>query len=164
MSEGSPVVTFNQIEAGRKPGSIGMPVWGVEVKLVDENDNEVPVGEKGELLYRGHNVMKGYYNKPEANAETLRNGWMHSGDIANKDEDGFFFIVDRTKDMIIRGGLNVYPREIEEVMITHEAISMVAVIGIPDEKYGEEVKAFVVRKEGASATEKEIQTWIKEKI
>ena len=164
MSEGSPVVTFNQIETGRKPGSIGTPVWGVEVKLVDENDNEVPVGEKGELLYRGHNVMKGYYNKPEANAETLRNGWMHSGDIATKDEDGFYYIVDRTKDMIIRGGLNVYPREIEEVMITHESISMVAVIGIPDEKYGEEIKAFVVLKEGVSVTEKEIQDWIKEKI
>lgn len=164
MSEGSPVVTFNQLETGRKPGSIGTPVWGVEVKLVDENDNEVPVGEKGELLYRGHNVMKGYYNKPEANAETLRNGWMHSGDIATKDEEGFYYIVDRTKDMIIRGGLNVYPREIEEVMAKHEAISMVAVIGVPDEKYGEEIKAIVVRKDGATSTEAEIQSWIKEKI
>ncbi len=164
MSEGSPVVTFNQIETGRKPGSIGTPVWGIEVKLVDENDNEVPVGEKGELLYRGHNVMKGYYKNPEANAETLRGGWMHSGDIATKDEDGFYYIVDRTKDMIIRGGLNVYPREIEEVMITHEAISLVAVIGVPDEKFGEDIKAFVVLKEGATASTDEIKSWIKEKI
>ncbi len=164
MSEGSPVVTFNQLSVGRKPGSIGTTVWGVEVKIVDENDQEVPVGEKGELLYRGHNVMKGYYKRPEANAETLRGGWMHSGDVAVKDEDGFFYIVDRTKDMIIRGGLNVYPREVEEVMMQHDAISLVAVIGIPDEQFGEEVKACVVLKEGASASPDEIIAWTKEHI
>ncbi|NRB48730.1 MAG: long-chain fatty acid--CoA ligase [Saprospiraceae bacterium] len=164
MSEGSPVVTFNQLSVGRKPGSIGTTVWGVEVKIVDENDQEVPVGEKGELLYRGHNVMKGYYKRPEANAETLRGGWMHSGDVAIKDEDGFYYIVDRTKDMIIRGGLNVYPREVEEVMMQHDAISLVAVIGVPDEQFGEEVKACVVLKEGASATPEEIIAWTKEHI
>ncbi len=164
MSEGSPVVTFNQLNVGRKPGSIGTPVWGVEVKIVDENDQEVPVGEKGELLYRGHNVMKGYYKRPEANAQTLRGGWMHSGDVAIKDEDGFFYIVDRTKDMIIRGGLNVYPREVEEVMMKHEAISLVAVIGLPDEQFGEEIKACVVLKEGASATPEAIIAWTKEHI
>lgn len=164
MSEGSPVVTFNQLSVGRKPGSIGTTVWGVEVKIVDENDQEVPVGEKGELLYRGHNVMKGYYKRPEANAETLRGGWMHSGDVAIKDEDGFFYIVDRTKDMIIRGGLNVYPREVEEVMMQHDAISLVAVIGVPDEQFGEEVKACVVLKEGASAAPEEIIAWTKEHI
>ena len=164
MSEGSPVVTFNQLNIGRKPGSIGTPVWGVEVKIVDENDQEVPVGEKGELLYRGHNVMKGYYKRPEANAQTLRGGWMHSGDVAIKDEDGFFYIVDRTKDMIIRGGLNVYPREVEEVMMKHEAISLVAVIGLRDEQFGEEIKACVVLKEGASATPDEIIAWTKEHI
>jgi len=164
MSEGSPVVTFNQLNVGRKPGSIGTPVWGVEVKIVDENDQEVPVGEKGELLYRGHNVMKGYYKRPEANAQTLRGGWMHSGDVAIKDEDGFFYIVDRTKDMIIRGGLNVYPREVEEVMMKHEAISLVAVIGLPDEQFGEEIKACVVLKEGASATSEAIIAWTKEHI
>lgn len=164
MSEGSPVVTFNQLNIGRKPGSIGTPVWGVEVKIVDENDQEVPVGEKGELLYRGHNVMKGYYKRPEANAQTLRGGWMHSGDVAIKDEDGFFYIVDRTKDMIIRGGLNVYPREVEEVMMKHEAISLVAVIGLPDEQFGEEIKACVVLKEGASATPEAIIAWTKEHI
>lgn len=159
MSEGSPVVTFNQQEVGTKPGSIGTPVWGVDVKLVDENGKEVGVNEKGELLYRGHNVMKGYYNKPVDTAEALRNGWLHSGDIAVKDEDGFYFIVDRTKDMIIRGGLNVYPREIEEILMKHEAVSLTAVIGIPDEKLGEEIKAFVVLKEGKQATEDDIKEY-----
>lgn len=164
MSEGSPVVTFNHLEDVRKPGSIGKPVWGVEVKIVDENDNEVPIGDRGQLLYRGHNVMKGYYNKPEANAETLKDGWLHSGDIAMKDEDGYYYIVDRTKDMIIRGGLNVYPREVEEAMIKHDAVSLVAVIGIPDDKMGEEIKAFVVLKEGESVTADELRDWTKSKI
>jgi long-chain acyl-CoA synthetase len=164
MSEGSPVVTFNQLQIGRKPGSIGTPVWGVEVKLVDNDGNEVPIGEKGQLLYKGHNVMKGYYKKPEANAETLKDGWLHSGDVAIKDADGFFFIVDRTKDMIIRGGLNVYPREVEEVMIKHEAVSLVAVIGIPDDEMGEEIKAFVVLKDEKSISESELIEWTKERI
>lgn len=164
MSEGSPVVTFNQPQVGCKPGSIGTPVWGVDVKLVDADGNEVPTGEKGELLYRGPNVMKGYFNKPEANAETLKNGWLCSGDIAIKDEDGFFFIVDRTKDMIIRGGFNVYPREVEEVMIQHEAVSLVAVIGVPCNQFGEEIKACVVLKEGKTITESELIEWTKNKI
>jgi long-chain acyl-CoA synthetase len=164
MSEGSPVVTFNQLRVGRKPGSIGTPVWGVQVKLVDKEGNEVPIGEKGELLYKGHNVMKGYYKKPEENAKTLKNGWLHSGDIAVKDEDGFFYIVDRTKDMIIRGGLNVYPREVEELMIKHESVSLVAVIGIPDEEFGEEIKAFVVLKPNKTVTEAQLIAWTKEHI
>ncbi len=108
--------------------------------------------------------MKGYYKKPEATAKALKNGWMHSGDIAIQDEDGFYYIVDRTTDLIIRGGLNVYPREVEEVMITHEAVSLVAVIGMPDEEYGEEVKACVVLKEGASITDSELITWTKAHI
>jgi long-chain acyl-CoA synthetase len=164
MSEGSPVVTFNQMDVGRKPGSIGTPVWGVEVKVVDENGEEVPVGQKGELIYRGHNVMKGYYKKPEANAQSLKDGWLYSGDVAIKDEDGFFYIVDRTKDMIIRGGFNVYPREVEETMMKHEAVSMVAVIGVPDEEMGEEIKACVVLKDGQSLTEEELKAWTKEHI
>ncbi|MEO1449856.1 MAG: AMP-binding protein, partial [Bacteroidota bacterium] len=164
MSEGSPVVTFNQLDIGRKPGSVGTPVWGVEVRIVDEEGNEMPVGEKGELVYRGHNVTKGYFNKPEANAQTLKNGWLHSGDVAIKDEDGFFFIVDRTKDMIIRGGLNVYPREVEEVIIKHEAVSLVAVIGIPDDKMGEEIQACVVLHEGQSLSAEALQEWTKERI
>jgi long-chain acyl-CoA synthetase len=164
MSEGSPVVTFNMKEFGRKPGSVGKPVWGVDVKIVDENDKEVAIGEKGELIYRGHNVMKGYYKKPEANAKTLKDGWLYSGDVAIKDEDGFYFIVDRTKEMIIRGGLNVYPREVEEVMMQHEAVSMVAVIGIPDEKMGEEIRACVVLKPGQSVSEDDLKAWTKEHI
>jgi len=148
----------------RKPGSIGKPVWGVEVKLVNDNGDEVAIGEKGELVYRGHNVMKGYYNKPEATAATIRNGWLHSGDVATKDEDGYYYIVDRTKDMIIRGGLNVYPREVEDVMMKHEGVSMVAVIGVPDEKFGENIKAFVIMKEGETSTEDEMKAWTKERI
>lgn len=164
MSEGSPVVTFNQLKVGRKPGSIGTPVWGVEVKLVDKEGKEAPVREKGELLYRGHNVMKGYYKKHEETAQTIQQGWLHSGDIAFKDEDGFYFIVDRTKDMIIRGGFNVYPREVEEVMIKHEAVSLVAVIGIPHEEMGEEIKACVVLKQDRSISEVELIEWTKEHI
>ena len=164
MSEGSPVVTFNHLDVGRKPGSIGTPACGVEVKLVDEHDREVPIGEKGELLYRGHNVMKGYYKKPEANKSTLKNGWLYSGDVAIKDEDGFYYIVDRTKDMIIRGGFNVYPREVEEVMMKNEVISMVAVIGVPDEKLGEEIKAYVVLKKGATIDADQLMQWTKDHI
>ncbi len=164
MSEGSPVITFNQVDVGRKPGSVGTPVWGVQVQLVDENGNEVPQGEKGELVYKGHNVMKGYYNNPAATAETIKNGWLYSGDIAVKDEDGFYFIVDRTKDMIIRGGLNIYPREVEAVMMKHPAVSMAAVIGVPHEQMGEEVKAFVILKENATATEEELKQFTKDHI
>lgn len=164
MSEGSPVVTFNQLEVGTKPGSIGTPVWGVEVKLVDDAGNEVGVGEKGELLYRGHNVMKGYYKNAKATADTIQNGWLHSGDVAVKDEEGFYFIVDRTKDLIIRGGFNVYPREIEELMIKHEAVSLVAVIGVPNEQFGEEVKACVVLKPNAMVSAEELIEWTKQHI
>ena len=164
MSEGSPVVTFNHPDRPRKPGSIGTPVWGVEVKLVNDQGETVPLGEKGQLLYRGHNVMKGYYRKPEASAESLQNGWLHSGDVAIEDEDGYFYIVDRTKDMIIRGGFNVYPREVEEVMIQHPAISLVAVIGIPSDEYGEEIKACVVLKDGESATAEELIEWTRARI
>lgn len=164
MSEGSPVVTFNHQDRERKPGSIGNPVWGVEVMIADENDKPVLPGEKGQLLYRGHNVMKGYYKRPEANAESLKGGWMHSGDIAIMDEDGYYYIVDRTKDMIIRGGLNVYPREVEEVLMEHEAISLVAVIGVPDKECGEEVKAFIVLKNEAAAREEEIIAWARERM
>jgi long-chain acyl-CoA synthetase len=115
-------------------------------------------------LYRGHNVMKGYYKKPEATAETIQNGWLHSGDIGIKDADGFYYIVDRTKDMIIRGGLNVYPREVEEVMMKHEAVSLVAVIGIPHEEMGEEVKAFVVLKEELFVSESDLIAWTRAHI
>ncbi|WP_338794038.1 long-chain fatty acid--CoA ligase [Bernardetia sp. MNP-M8] len=164
MSEGSPVVTFNQKTVGKKAGSVGTPVWGVEVKIVDENDNEMPIGEKGELIYRGHNVMKGYFNRPEENKVTLKNGWLYSGDVAIKDEDGFFFIVDRTKEMIIRKGLNVYPREVEEVIMKHQAVSMVAVIGVPNDESGEEIKACVVVHKGKEVSEEELMAYTKEHI
>jgi long-chain acyl-CoA synthetase len=164
MSEGSPVVTFNHLDRETKVGSVGQALWGIEVKVADENGKEVPVGEKGELLYRGHNVMKGYFKRPEANAETIKDGWLHSGDIAIMDSDRYFYIVDRTKDMVIRGGFNVYPREVEEVMMQHPAVSMVAVIGIPDEQYGEEIKACVVLKEGESVTASALIAWTKERL
>ena len=164
MSEGSPVVTFNHPDRVRKTGSVGTPVWGVEVCIKDENGSELGANEKGEICYRGHNVMKGYYKRPDANAETIINGWLHSGDIGIRDDDGYYFIVDRTKDMIIRGGYNVYPREVEEVMIQHSAISIVAVIGVPSEEYGEEIKACVVLKPDAIITETELIAWTKERI
>lgn len=164
MSEGSPIVTFNRTDIPRKPGSVGKEVWGVSVKVVDDEGNEVPTGERGELIYKGHNVTKGYYNKPEANAKTLKNGWLHSGDVAIKDEDGYYFIVDRTKDMIIRGGLNVYPREVEETMMKHPDVSLVAVIGVPDDKMGEEIKAYVVLNDGASVTADELKDWTKNNL
>lgn len=164
MSEGSPVVTFNHMDKETKPGSVGTALWGVEVMVSDADGNEVPVGEKGELRYRGHNVMKAYYKKPEATAETIKNGWLCSGDIAVMDSDRYFYIVDRTKDMVIRGGFNVYPREVEEVMMQHPAVSMVAVIGVPDEQYGEEIKACVVLKEGQSVAESALIAWTKERL
>lgn len=164
MSEGSPAVTFNQPKIGRKPGSIGTPVWGVQVKLIDIDGKELPAGEKGELLYKGHNVMKGYYKNPQETSKALQDGWLHSGDVAVKDTDGFYFIVDRIKDMIIRGGLKVYPREVEEVMIKHPAVSLVAVVGVQHEQLGEEVKAFVVLKPGQSIPEADLIAWIKQHI
>ena len=164
MSEGSPVVTFNQRDIGRKIGSVGTPAWGIKVKLVNEDGETVPDGEKGELVYKGHNVTKGYYKNPKATAKAIVNGWLHSGDIAVKDEDGFYFIVDRTKDMIIRGGLNVYPREVEEVLMKHTAVSMAAVIGVPNPEKGEEIKAFIVLKDGENVSEEALIEYTKAHI
>ncbi len=164
LSETSPVATFNHVDLPRKVGSIGIPIFGVEVRVVDEDGAERPPNVPGEIVIRGHNVMKGYYNRPEATAEAIRGGWFHSGDVAYRDEDGFFFIVDRLKDMIIRGGFNVYPREIEETLLTHPAISLASVIGVPDEANGEEIKAYVIRKPGASVTEEELVAWCRERM
>jgi long-chain acyl-CoA synthetase len=162
LSETSPVATFNQVGRPRKPGSVGLPVWGCEVKVVDADDAEVPRGELGEVEIRGHNVMKGYFRRPEATQEALRGGWFHSGDIGRMDEDGYLFIADRLKDMIIRCGLNVYPREIEEVLQTHPAVSLAAVIGVPHAEHGEEVMAFVIRKVGATLGAEELIAWSRE--
>ncbi len=163
LSETSPVATFNKMDA-RRAGSVGFPVWGVEVRIVDEDGNDVANGEIGEIIIRGHNVMKGYYKKPEATNETIKDGWLHSGDVGRFDADGYLYISDRVKDMILRGGFNVYPRELEEVLMTHEAVSLCAVIGIPHDEFGEEIKAYIVKKEGAGATENEIVEWCRENM
>jgi len=152
LSETSPVASFNHPNLVRKPGSIGTPIEGVEMRLIDDDWNTVPAGEIGEIAIRGHNVMKGYWNKPEATAEAIRDGWLRTGDMARLDADGYYYIVDRKKDLIIRGGYNVYPREIEEVLHEHPAVAEVAVIGIPHPSLGEEVGAAVALKPGASAT------------
>ncbi len=164
LSETSPVASFNRVDRPSKPGSVGLPVWGVDIKVVDLDGAEVPQGQLGEILIRGHNVMKGYYRKPQETAEAFRGGWFHTGDIGNFDQDGYLFIVDRVKDMVIRGGFNVYPREVEEVLMTHPKISLAAVVGVPDERQGEEVKAYIVLKEGAEATADEIISWAKENM
>jgi long-chain acyl-CoA synthetase len=164
LSETSPVASFNHPGSERKPGSIGTPIRDVEMKVVDEQDRDVPVGEVGEIVIKGPNVMKGYWQRPEATAEAMRGGWFHSGDLAKVDEDGYFFIVDRKKDLIIRGGYNVYPREVEEVLYEHPAVAEAAVVAIPDPSLGEEVGAAVALKAGAEATPEELQAFVKERV
>ena len=161
LSETSPLATFNHFEKPSKPGTVGQAIFGVDVRCFDDDDNEVPRGERGEVVIRGTNVMKGYYKRPDATAEAFRNGWFHTGDIGVMDEEGYLSIVDRKKDMILRGGYNIYPRELEEVIMTHPAVSLVAVIGVPDEKMGEEVKAYLVLKDGAELSESEFKEWCK---
>lgn len=163
LSETSPVATFNKIGTSRA-GSVGFPVWGVEVRIVDENGADVAEGELGEIAIRGHNVMKGYYKRPDATADAIKNGWFHSGDIGRRDAEGYIFISDRVKDMILRGGFNVYPRELEEVLMTHEAVSLCAVVGVPSDEHGEEVKAYIVKKPGAPHSEEEIVSWCRENM
>ncbi len=164
LSETSPVVTFNRADRPRKPGSVGLPVWGVRVRVVDEDGRDVAGGERGEILVRGHNVMKGYLDRPEATSEAIRDGWFHTGDVGRFDEDGYLFIADRVKDMIIRGGFNVYPRELEEVLLTHPEVSLAAVIGVPEERAGQEVKAFIIRRPGSDLTEAQLVAWAKENM
>ncbi len=164
LSETSPVASFNHPDRERKPGSIGTPIQGVEMKVVDDDGNDVPQGEVGEIAIRGHNVMKGYWNRPDTTEEVMTGGWFHTGDMARVDEDGYFFIVDRKKEMIIRGGYNVYPREIEEVLYEHPAVSEAAVVGIPDDSLGEEVAAAIVLREGAEAAADDIRAFVKERV
>ncbi|MCX5232545.1 long-chain fatty acid--CoA ligase [Streptomyces sp. NBC_00233] len=165
LSETSPVATFAPRGEQVRPGSIGRPVWGVEVDLVREDWTPVRGADAiGEIVVRGHNVMKGYLNQPETTAEVMRDGWFRTGDLARRDADGWFYIVDRAKDMIIRGGFNVYPREVEEVLLTHPAVSMVAVVGVPDERHGEEIKACVVRAPEATLSDDELIGWCKERM
>ena len=164
LSESSPVASFNRPDRERKPGSIGIPIEGVDMKVVDDDGNDIAQGEVGEILIRGHNVMKGYWNKPDATGETLIDGWLHTGDMAKIDEDGYFFIVDRKKDLIIRGGYNVYPREIEEVLYEHPAVREAAVIGVKDDSLGEEVGAAVALKDGEDVSAQELREFVKEQV
>jgi long-chain acyl-CoA synthetase len=167
LSETSPVASFSPYGQPARPGSIGVPMPGVEMKLLQTGSwEEVPDGpdEIGEIAIKGHNIMKGYYNRPEATDEVIRDGWFRSGDLGRRDEDGWYYIVDRSKDMIIRGGYNVYPREIEEVLMTHPDVSLAAVVGVPHESHGEEIKAYVILNPGATVTSDELVEWGKQEM
>jgi long-chain acyl-CoA synthetase len=165
LSETSPVASFNPPDRERKAGSIGIPIEGVEMQVWDDDGIEAPQGEVGEIVIRGHNVMKGYWQRPEATEESIdADGWFRSGDMGKVDEDGYFFIVDRKKDLIIRGGYNVYPREVEEVLYEHPAVQEAAVVGVPDDSLGEEVAAAVVVKEGETLDAQELKAYVKEQV
>jgi long-chain acyl-CoA synthetase len=167
LSETSPVATTNQPAFGTRAGSVGQPIWGVDVEIaraeVEDRIEFVPTGELGEIVIRGHNVFAGYLNRPEATAEAMTDGWFRSGDLGTKDDQGFVTIVDRKKDLVIRGGFNVYPREVEEALARHPAVQQVAVIGVPDDVLGEEVCAVVVPNPG-EVTEAELVDWAKETL
>ncbi|MEW5947507.1 MAG: long-chain fatty acid--CoA ligase [bacterium] len=164
LSEGTCASTVNPIGGTRKVGSIGIPLPGQDVEIFDDGDRPLPAGERGEIVVRGPVVMKGYYKNPEATADALKNGWLHTGDIGYRDEDGYFYIVGRKKEMIIRGGENIYPKEIEEVLYKHPGIAEAAVCGVPHDFYGEEVKAFVVLKDRETMTEQEVIDWCRERL
>ncbi|MEJ7893418.1 MAG: long-chain fatty acid--CoA ligase [Solirubrobacteraceae bacterium] len=165
LSETSPVASFNHPDRERKIGSISTPIEGVEMRLVDDDRNEVGEGEVGEIAIRGHNVMKGYWDREEETKEAIdEDGWFYSGDMGKRDDEGYYFIVDRKKELIIRGGYNVYPREIEEVLYEHPAVLEVAVVGVPHDDLGEEIGAAVVLKEGESATEDDLRNHVKEQV
>ena len=164
LSETSPVASFNHPDKVRKPGSIGTPIAGVEMRLIDADGADVPPGEVGEIAIRGHNVMKGYWGRPDATAEAIQDGWFRTGDLAKVDEDGYYYIVDRKKDLIIRGGYNVYPREIEEVLYEHPDVAEVAVIGIPHPELGEDVGAAVKLKPGGTATPADLRAFARERV
>ena len=164
LTECSPVTHANPFNGVRKPGSIGLPIPDTDVRIMslDDPDMEMPTGEPGELCIQGPQVMLGYWKRPEETALMIRNGWLHSGDVAVMDSEGYFKIVDRLKDMILVSGFNVYPNEVEDVLYHHPAISKVAVIGVPDDRTGERVKAFVVLKEGATLTSEDLIAWCRD--
>jgi|GEM_PF-38502 long-chain acyl-CoA synthetase len=162
LSEATTIVTAHRAGMPQKPGSVGVPIDGVEVRVVDASGHDVPVGEVGELIVRGPSVMRGYYNMPEATQETLRDGWLYTGDMARLDEDGYVYIVERKKDLIIRGGMNIFPRDVEEVLARHPAVLEAAVIGVPSERLGEEVKAFVVLRPGQQVSAEELIAFSRE--
>lgn len=163
LSESTCRSTFNPPDTRRRAGSCGMPI-GNEMRVVDDDDNEVADGQLGEIVLRGENILKGYYRNPEATATAFRNGWFHTGDVGYRDAEGFFYIVDRKSDMIIRGGENIYPREIDEVLYQHPAVAAAATIGVPDQLYGEEVAAFIVLKDGGKLTETEIDAFCRARL
>ena len=164
LTECSPVCVENPFGRPTRPGSIGLPIPGFEVRIVNDQDEDVSVGAVGEVVVRGPGVMKGYHNQPVATSETLRGGWLHTGDLARMDENGYIYIVDRKKEMIIRGGYNVYPREIEEILYSHPDVVEAAVIGIPDSDLGEEVAAVVVLRKGTRMTTEELRQFVKERV
>ncbi len=164
LTECSPVCVENPFGRQTRPGSIGLPIPGFEARIVNDRDEDVSTGAVGELIIRGPGVMKGYFNQPEATAETLRGGWLHTGDLARMDEDKYIYIVDRKKEMIIRGGYNVYPREIEEILYIHPDVIEAAVMGIPHPDLGEEVAAMVVLRQGACTTPEELRQFVKERV
>ncbi|PVG84416.1 long-chain-fatty-acid--CoA ligase [Nocardioides gansuensis] len=164
LSETSPVASFAPWGEDVRVGSIGTPIPGVEMKLIDDDWSDSAEGEVGEIAIKGPNVMKGYYKRPDATAEAIRDDWFRSGDLGRRDEDGYYYIVDRSKDMIIRGGFNVYPREIEETLLQHPDVSLAAVIGVPHESHGEEIKAVVIRNPGSTLTEDGLVAWCKERM
>jgi len=170
LSETSPTATVNQLEYGVEPGSIGHPIWGVEVEIADSEVEDAivlkPTGEVGEIVIRGHDVFAGYHDRPDATAAAIVDGWFRSGDLGTKDDKGFLRIVDRKKDLILRGGYNVYPREVEEVLVRHPAVDQVAVVGVPHETHGEEVLAVIVLREGAGDVpdEEAILAWAGERV
>jgi long-chain acyl-CoA synthetase len=164
LSEGTCASSINPLDGTRKIGSIGIPLMEQEMKVIDEDENEARQNEAGEIVIHGPNVMKGYYKNEEATQETLRDGWLRTGDLGYVDEDGYFFIKGRKKEMVIRGGENIYPREIEDVLCEHPAIFQAAVVGIPDKIWGEEVAAFVVPKKGSEVKPQEVMGYCKEHL
>ncbi len=164
LTETSPTATWSQDPVVPRTGSCGQPIWGCQIKIVDDDGKTLPPGKDGDVLIRGVNVMKGYYKQPEATAQVIENGWFNSGDIGHLDEDGYLYIVSRKKDMILRGGYNIYPREIEELLYEHPAVAEAAVVGVKHEELGEEVKAVIYLKPGSHATEAELQAYCKERI
>jgi long-chain acyl-CoA synthetase len=164
LSETSPAVCFNHPDRTRKVGSIGTPIDGVQMRIVDENGDTVPTGATGEIQVHGHNVMKGYWNLPEATAAAIKDGWFSTGDIGRVDDDGFYYIVDRKKDLIVRRGYNVYPREVEEALHEHPAVANAVVVGMPHDALGEEVGAAVVLNHDASADAAELRDFVKQRV
>lgn len=164
LTETSPVVSFNMTEASNRPGSVGVPIWGCEIRIVDADGHPLPAGVTGEVLVRGHNVMRGYRNHPEATERTIRGGWLHTGDWGALDDDGYLYLKGLKKDMLIRAGLNVYPREIELVLEEHPAVREAAVVGVPDRVRGEEPKAFVVLNAPADGMDKELKAWCRARL